>query len=86
MLSRRILIFASRQLYWTCRRSNASCGRQHWKLTYRNMGFPRSFIPGILPVETIWTLPVDVQWNVIVTDFALRRITAPGDKLLASRL
>jgi hypothetical protein len=83
MLSRRILIFASSQLYWTCCNSNASCGGRYSKLTPRNMGFPRSLIPGIFPIECMWTLPIDQQWEGILAAFASRQMTVAGDKLLA---
>jgi hypothetical protein len=83
MLSRRILIFASRQLYWTCCRSNATCGGRFGTFQDRNMGDPASYVSGIHPITTIWNQPPLTQWMVICKDFASRKIGVAGDKLLA---
>ncbi|KEY66570.1 hypothetical protein S7711_09414 [Stachybotrys chartarum IBT 7711] len=83
MLSRRILIFASAGLYWTCCRCNASCGGRMTEAAARNMSYPRSLVPGIFPIEVLWTLPLDIQWEVILRDFASRGISVAEDKLPA---
>jgi len=83
MLSRRILVFATKQLYWTCCDSNASCGGRNAELTSRIMGDPLSFVPGIYPIATSWMLPPEAQWWQILVDYVSRKMADSSDKLLA---
>jgi hypothetical protein len=83
MLSRRMVIFSSSQIYWTCCQANASCGGVNNQLFDRIMGHPRSLVTGIFPIESMWSLPIVNIWHVSLMDYTTRNLSFPGDKLLA---
>lgn len=83
LLSRRILVFSSKKLYWCCAVANAGCGGPHRELANRIMGDPESLVPGIYPLKVLEKLPPAVQWSRITQDFMKRSLGLPDDKLLA---
>lgn len=84
LLSRRMLIFSSHHLYFSCRVANASCGGREPLLKSRVIGMYQSRVPGI---HTIWGLqrlfPIVSTWDKVVHEYTQRRLGFPEDKLLA---
>ncbi|KAI1869359.1 uncharacterized protein JN550_005989 [Neoarthrinium moseri] len=85
LLSRRLVIF-SHQLYWCCATANAACEGELATLPRvpnRNFGAPASLVPGVYPAQVLRDYPPEVQWYLVVGDFARRRLGVEADKLLA---
>ncbi|KAK4460076.1 heterokaryon incompatibility protein-domain-containing protein [Cladorrhinum samala] len=83
LLSRRILIFGLRQLYWSCVNSYAGVGGEFTDLTDRRIPPSVNIITNINTIGTLIYLPVDTQWKSIVEDYTLRQLDWGSDKLLA---
>lgn len=83
LLSRRILIFASRQLYWCCETAIAGCGGTIRDLFARNISTPKSLVPNIHPQGAYKDWPPDVRWKAMVKDYTGRHLNVESDKLLA---
>lgn len=84
LLSRRMLIFSSHHLYFSCRVANASCGGREPLLKSRVIGMYQSRVPGI---HTIWSLqrlfPIVSTWDKVVHEYTQRLLGFSGDKLPA---
>ncbi|KAF7554828.1 hypothetical protein G7046_g6699 [Stylonectria norvegica] len=83
LLSRRILIFAKRQLYWCCVNSYAGCGGLYVKLVNRVLGNDESLVENIHPLGAMLDRRTFDQWHILVREYTKRTIGYPGDKLLA---
>jgi len=83
LLSRRILIFGRRQLYWSCLNSFGGCGGDIVKLTDRTIPGVQSLVDGIYPAGSMIDQPTWAQWGVIVQDYTKRELGRDGDKLWA---
>ncbi|KAK3376142.1 heterokaryon incompatibility protein-domain-containing protein [Lasiosphaeria ovina] len=83
LLSRRILIFARRQLYWSCLNSFGGCGGSITALTNRTIPGVQSLVDGIYPAGSLIEQPTWAQWGVIVADYTRRGLGREGDKLWA---
>ncbi|KAK0610027.1 heterokaryon incompatibility protein-domain-containing protein [Bombardia bombarda] len=84
LLSRRILIFARRQLYWSCVNSFAGCGGSKTLLADRVVpGAQSLLVNGIYPVGSLIDQPTSNQWNRIVEEYSQRALGWGADKLLA---
>ncbi|KAI1764587.1 HET-domain-containing protein [Hypoxylon sp. FL1150] len=91
LLSRRILIFSSRQLYFTCNVANASCGGLEPMLTPRVMTSYESRAVGIHTFSGLRSYPLRTIWKVVVQEYSKRYLGFATDKLpavaaMASRL
>jgi hypothetical protein len=85
MLSRRILIFARKQLYWTCCRYFASCGGKTTAPIHQDQDEAgrRSLIPSIAPVGTLDHHHPRYIWGKVVEEFTRRSLSFGRDKLPA---
>ncbi|CZR69209.1 uncharacterized protein PAC_19109 [Phialocephala subalpina] len=89
MLSRRLLIYTSRQLYWSCTSFQAGCMGVEVIKSERD-----ALVPGIQPLafasqshqtahhppRISFLLP---EWSAIVGEYAKRELSFPDDKLIA---
>ncbi|KAL6862851.1 hypothetical protein ACO1O0_003089 [Amphichorda felina] len=83
LLSRRILIFAQRQLYWSCVDSFAGCGGASVRLVGSVIGNPSTLVDDIHTMGSLLGRPTDDQWDVIVRQYTRRGLSVAADKLLA---
>ncbi|GAB1313015.1 hypothetical protein MFIFM68171_03225 [Madurella fahalii] len=83
LLSRRVLIFGRRQLYWSCLNSFGGCGGNLVTLTDRTIPGVQSLVDGIYPVGSLIDQPTSIQWGVIVRDYTQRDLGRGEDKLWA---
>lgn len=83
LLSRRVLVFSSKQLYWCCATANAGCGGPCPELRNRILGDPESLVPSIYPLKVLEKYPADLQWLRVTEDFMKRSLGFAEDKLLA---
>ncbi|KAK3352776.1 heterokaryon incompatibility protein-domain-containing protein [Lasiosphaeria hispida] len=83
LLSRRILIFGRRQVYWSCLNSFGGCGGSIIALTNRTIPGVQSLVDGIYPAGSLIDQPTWAQWGVIVKDYTKRQLGRGGDKLWA---
>lgn len=84
LLSRRLLIFSSHHLYFTCKVANASCGGREPLPKRRALGIFESRVPGIHTITSLQRMyPVIVTWDNVVEEYTRRLLGYPGDKLLA---
>ncbi|KAK0719191.1 heterokaryon incompatibility protein-domain-containing protein [Lasiosphaeris hirsuta] len=83
LLSRRILIFSRRQVYWSCLNSFGGCGGNIANLTDRTIPGIQSLVDGIYPAGSLIDQPTWAQWGVIVKDYTERKLGRDGDKLWA---
>ena len=83
LLSRRILIFAQRQLYWSCVDSFAGCGGASVGLVGSVIGNPSTLVDGIHTMGSLLGRPTENQWDVIVRQYTRRGLSVAADKLLA---
>ncbi|KAK4183487.1 hypothetical protein QBC35DRAFT_393762, partial [Podospora australis] len=82
-LSRRILIFGLRQLYWSRVNSYAGAGGNFTNLTNRQIPASAAPVTDINTIGTLIYLPADAQWNTIVSDYTVTQLGWGSDKLLA---
>ncbi|KXX75642.1 hypothetical protein MMYC01_204545 [Madurella mycetomatis] len=83
LLSRRILIFGQRQLYWSCLNSFGGCGGSIVTLTDRTIPGVQSLVEGIYPVGSLIDQPTWAQWGAVIADYTKRKLGRDGDKLWA---
>ncbi|KAJ4321516.1 hypothetical protein N0V84_005319 [Fusarium piperis] len=83
LLSRRILIYSERQLYWSCSTSMCGCGGDIVALADKVSGSIESLVDNIYPIGASLQLPTSNQWQHLLMDYTTRHIGVPGDKLLA---
>lgn len=83
MLSRRILIFGSHQVYWSCLNSFGGCGGNISTLVNRTIPGVESLVKGIYPAGSLLDQPTWGQWGDIVKDYTKRQLGREGDKLWA---
>ncbi|KAI0158026.1 HET-domain-containing protein [Hypoxylon sp. FL1284] len=83
LLSRRILIFSSRQLYFTCTVANASCGGLEPILSPRVMTSYESRIVGVHTLSGLRSYPIRNIWHVIVEEYSKRSLGVAADKFPA---
>ncbi|KAK4114594.1 HET-domain-containing protein [Canariomyces notabilis] len=87
LLSRRIIIFAGRQLLWSCVNSFGACTGSHndeHSLVDRMVpGGVHTLVEGIYPVGCLVERPTVNQWQIIVEEYTTRTLGRGSDKLLA---
>ncbi|KAI1139658.1 HET-domain-containing protein [Hypoxylon sp. FL0543] len=83
LLSRRILIFSSRQLYFTCTVANASCGGFERKLKSRTTASFGSQVDGIHTLSGLRYYPIRNIWHIIISEYTRRHLGFSADKLPA---
>lgn len=83
LLSRRILIYSERQLYWSCSTSMCGCGGDIVSMADKVSGNVESLVDNIYPIGAALQLPTRNQWQHLLMDYTTRHIGVPGDKLLA---
>ncbi|KAI1411683.1 HET-domain-containing protein [Hypoxylon sp. FL1857] len=83
LLSRRILIFATRQLYFTCTVANASCGGFEPTLKPRVMTSYESRVVGVHTLSGLRIYPIREIWHTIVSEYTSRSLGVATDKLPA---
>ncbi|KAM7217585.1 Heterokaryon incompatibility protein (HET) domain containing protein [Rhypophila decipiens] len=83
LLSRRILIFGLRQVYWSCLNAFGGCGGSISTLIDRMIPGVQSLVDGIYPAGSLIDQPTSAQWGVIVKDYTKRKLGREGDKLWA---
>ncbi|KAI1101346.1 HET-domain-containing protein, partial [Jackrogersella minutella] len=83
LLSRRILIFSSRHLYFTCTVANAGCGGPEPMLKPRVMTSYESRVVGIHTLSGLRDYPVGNVWDKVVNDYTERHLGFAADKLPA---
>ncbi|KAI8959988.1 HET-domain-containing protein [Daldinia sp. FL1419] len=83
LLSRRILIFSTRHLYFTCNVANASCGGQEPTLKARMMPSYQSPVPGVHTFAGFERYPIVGAWNIVITEYTSRYLGFAADKLPA---
>lgn len=82
-LSRRILIYSQKQLYWTCTTSTCGCGGDITSAAERVSGNHRSLVQYIQPIGDLVNLPTSEQWKYLLMNYTTRHISVPSDKLVA---
>ncbi|OTA99918.1 hypothetical protein M426DRAFT_246994 [Hypoxylon sp. CI-4A] len=83
LLSRRILIFSSYHLYFTCTVANASCGGMEPLLKPRVMTSFESPVAGVHTLSGLRDYPVNGVWSKIVGNYTMRNLGFVADKLPA---
>lgn len=84
LLSRRLLIFAERQIYWYCAGGSAGCGGSKRDIEHRlPPGRNGSLVRDIYPIGDLLTRPVRDVWQTLVIDYTERHLGFPQDKLPA---
>lgn len=83
LLSRRILIFSSRQLYFTCTVANASCGGIEPVLKPRVMTSYESRVVGVHTLSGLRSYPIRNIWHVVVEEYSRRHLGFAADKFPA---
>lgn len=83
LLSRRILIFSSYHLYFTCTVANASCGGFEPVLKPRVMTSYESRVANVHTISGLRDHQVTYVWRNIVNDYTQRYLGFPADKLPA---
>lgn len=83
LLSRRILIFTQKQIYWCCVNSYAGCGGMHVSLVDRFVGGKESLVENIYPMGSMLDRDMLSRWILLVEQYTKRRLGFEGDKLLA---
>ncbi|KAK1755532.1 heterokaryon incompatibility protein-domain-containing protein [Echria macrotheca] len=85
MMSRRLLIFARKQLYWKCAAGYAGCGGGETRITNSGHDTSDLFVypmPNILPIRVLKSGYPDL-WHKIVDEYTTRELSKGRDKLLA---
>ena len=85
LLSRRLLIFSSRQLHFSCMLASASCGGPlaDMKLKRRMTMNYESPVSGISTLSGLHEWPPDNIWFITMQQYNKRHITDPKDRLPA---
>ncbi|KAI1090929.1 HET-domain-containing protein [Rostrohypoxylon terebratum] len=83
LLSRRILIFSSDYLYFTCTVANASCGGFEPGLKPRVMTTYQSRVANVHTISGLRDYPVTFVWRNLINDYTKRFLGCPADKLPA---
>ncbi|KAI1156703.1 HET-domain-containing protein [Nemania diffusa] len=84
LLSRRMLIFSSLHLYFSCKEANASCGGREPLPKPRTIGMYQSRVDGVSTISGLQRMyPVVKTWDRVVNEYTQRLLGFPGDKLLA---
>ncbi|KAI1440433.1 HET-domain-containing protein [Annulohypoxylon stygium] len=83
LLSRRILIFSSDHLYFTCTIANASCGGFEPILKPRVMTTFQSRVANVHTISGLRDYPVTFVWRNLINDYTQRFLGFPADKLPA---
>ncbi|KAI0399990.1 HET-domain-containing protein [Xylaria palmicola] len=84
LLSRRILIFSSHHLYFSCREANASCGGREPLPKSRFIGTYESRVPGINTISSLQRVyPAVSTWDKVVSEYTQRCLGVFADKLPA---
>lgn len=83
LLSRRMLIYAQKQLNWCCVSSSAECGGIHVHPAGRMLGGDESLVQGIHPMGSLLDRTTRDQWTILVREYTRRSLGFEGDKLLA---
>jgi hypothetical protein len=84
LLSRRLLIFSSQHLYFSCNIANASCGGREPLPKPRFTGVYESRVPGVNTISNLQRIyPAASTWDKVVNEYTQRRLGFFGDKLPA---
>ncbi|RSL69725.1 hypothetical protein CEP54_002126 [Fusarium duplospermum] len=83
LLSRRILIYSQRQLYWSCSTSMCGCGGDIVSMEDKVSGSEASLVNDIYPFGASLQLPTTNQWTILLMNYTTRQLGFPSDKLLA---
>ncbi|KAI0535577.1 HET-domain-containing protein [Xylaria digitata] len=84
LLSRRLLIFSSHHLYFSCREANASCGGREPLPKSRFIGVYESRVPGISTISSLQRMyPAVNTWDKVVNEYTRRLLGCFDDKLPA---
>ncbi|GAW20955.1 hypothetical protein ANO14919_104680 [Xylariales sp. No.14919] len=84
LLSRRLLIFSSHHLYFSCRDSNASCGGREPIPKSRIIGVYESRVPGVSTISSLQRMyPAINTWDKVVNEYTQRSLGCFDDKLPA---
>lgn len=84
LLSRRLLIFAERQVYWYCACGSAGCGGSKRDIEHRLPHGPNeSPVRDIHPIGDLLMRPTRDIWQSLVMSYTERHLGFPQDKLLA---
>ncbi|KAI2634987.1 HET-domain-containing protein [Hypomontagnella submonticulosa] len=83
LVSRRILIFSSSRLVFTCAVSNATCGGPEIKPIDRVTSSYTSPVIGIHTLSGLRFYPTRIIWQKVVEEYTIRRLGFPSDKLPA---
>ncbi|KAH7136867.1 heterokaryon incompatibility protein-domain-containing protein [Dactylonectria estremocensis] len=83
LLSRRILTFTQRQIYWCCVNSYAGCGGTIVDLVDRVTGGQESLVENIHPMGSMMDRNTLSRWTLLLEQYTRRQLGFEGDKLLA---
>lgn len=84
LLSRRMLIFSSQHLYFSCREANASCGGREPIPKPRFIGVYESRVPGVHTIASLQrSYPAVKTWDTVVGEYTRRGLGVAADKLPA---
>ncbi|KAH7125956.1 heterokaryon incompatibility protein-domain-containing protein [Dactylonectria macrodidyma] len=83
LLSRRILAFTQRQIYWCCVNSYAGCGGKIVDLADRVTGGQESLVGNIHPMGSMMDRNTLSRWILLLEQYTRRQLGFEGDKLLA---
>jgi hypothetical protein len=87
LLSRRLLIFSSRQLFWHCMHIGRGCAGWHGEVPLharlRPLIHVREIVPRVHPISALNNLSSSRLWDMLVEDYMTRTLGVESDKLLA---
>jgi hypothetical protein len=87
LLSRRLLIFSSRQLFWHCMHIGRGCAGWHGEVPLHARLRPlidvRQIVPRVHPISALNNLSSSRLWDALVEDYTTRTLGVESDKLLA---
>lgn len=81
LMSRRLLIYETRKLYWSCANASAGCGGMNRVPEDRYSGNEVSLVPNIDPIGDLLIRNARNMWQALLRQYTERRIGVAGDKL-----
>lgn len=83
LLSRRLLIFSSRQLYWHCMHFSMGCAGLDGRVTNHTRYSVRPLVPQVYPISALNNLSTSRLWEFLVRDYMSRTLRLESDRLVA---
>lgn len=82
LLSRRLLIYAQRQVYWNCIAASSGCRGLYDEMTGMQ-NTSRTVVRDVHPIAVTQRLPIGNMWEKLLISYTARHISVAEDKLVA---